>query len=270
MLVTGASSGIGLCIARGLRGRGYRVFATVRNPEDAERLRAEGLSVLLLDLARPESIRHAVAQVLEQAGGRLYGLVNNGAFGQPGAVEDLTREALRQQFEVNVFGTQELTNLLLPIMRKQGHGRIIQMSSVLGFIALRYRGAYTASKFALEALSDTMRLELAGTGVHVVLIEPGPIESQFRTNAKVAFTRNVNSEHSPHRDVYADFAKHVASKGSEVWFTLPPEAVYKKVLKALESDAPKPRYYVTIPTHVFGFLKRLLPARWLDYLFMKI
>ncbi|MEE8624625.1 MAG: SDR family NAD(P)-dependent oxidoreductase, partial [Acidiferrobacterales bacterium] len=187
ILITGCSTGIGLCLARGLRERGYRVIATTRKPADAAKLARSGLEALPLDLDSSESIEQAVDEVRRRASGTLFGLINNGAYGQPGAVEDLTRDTLRSQFETNLFGTQELTNRILPIFRAQGCGRIIQISSMLGFVCLAYRGAYNASKYALEALSDTLRLELRGTGIYVSLIEPGPIQSDFRKNAYAAF-----------------------------------------------------------------------------------
>jgi NAD(P)-dependent dehydrogenase (short-subunit alcohol dehydrogenase family) len=182
VLITGCSSGIGECVARGLHARGYRVFASVRNPDDRAAFEQAGIECLVLDYADSASIKAAVEQVLELTGGHLYALFNNGAYGQPGACEDLSREAMREQFETNVFGWMELTNLLLPVMRAQGYGRIIQNSSILGFAAMSMRGAYNASKFAIEGFSDTMRLELAGTDIHVSLIEPGPVESRFREN----------------------------------------------------------------------------------------
>ncbi|MCK5721363.1 MAG: SDR family NAD(P)-dependent oxidoreductase, partial [Gammaproteobacteria bacterium] len=180
ILITGCSTGIGLCVAQALQQRGYRVFATARKEDDVETLKTIGLESLQLDLDKPESIQTAVTEILKRTNGTLGALFNNGAYGQTGAVEDLSRDVLRQQFETNVFGWQELTNLVLPVMLKQGHGRIIQNSSVLGFIALKFRGAYTASKYAIEGLTDTLRQELTGTNIYISLIEPGPIESRFR------------------------------------------------------------------------------------------
>ena len=176
VLITGCSSGIGEATAHRLAERGYQVFATARKPEDVARVNRAGLNSLPLDLCDPASIADAVEQVLEQTGGRLYALFNNGAYSQPGAVEDLETRVLRTQFETNLFGWHDLTRRLIPVMRRQGEGRIIQNSSVLGFVSLRYRGAYNASKYALEGLSDTLRLELDGSGIHVSLIEPGPIK----------------------------------------------------------------------------------------------
>lgn len=270
ILITGCSSGIGLCVAQALAERGYRVFASTRKPEDVEKLQAQGLESLVLDLADSDSIRQAFEQVMSATGGRLYALFNNGAYGQPGAVEDLSREALRQQFETNVFGWSELTNLCLPVMRKQGEGRIIQNSSVLGLVAMPYRGAYNASKFAIEGLTDTLRLELHGSGVHVSLIEPGPITSRFRDNAYQAYLRHIKPAGSPHQARYQAMENRLLTKGPAVPFTLPPEAVLKRVIHALESTRPQVRYYVTVPTYLFAFLKRILPYRWMDYLMRKV
>jgi len=263
ILITGCSSGIGRCLADGLRQRGYRVFATARKSGDVAQLLSDGFEALPLDLDSPQSIRDAVDTVLNRTQGKLYALINNGAYGQPGAVEDLSRDTLRKQFETNLFGTQELTNRIIPIMRTQGEGRIIQISSILGIIGLGYRGAYTATKFALEALSDTMRLELHGTRIHISLVEPGPITSRFRENAFAAYKANIDAEHSAHRDYYARVEKRLGGS-KPLPFTLPPEAVLKKVIQALEARRPKARYAVTFPTHLFAVLRRLLPVRALD------
>ncbi len=270
VLITGASSGIGWCAAHGLRSRGYQVIAAARKIEDVARLKEEGFAAVQLDLASSASIQAAVRAALERTGGRLYALFNNGAYGQPGAVEDLSREALREQFEVNLFGTHELTNCIIPVMRAQGYGRIIQNSSMLGLVALKYRGAYNATKFALEGLSDTLRLELSGSGVHLVLIEPGPILSRFRENGYAAYKRHIDSEHSPHRASYQAMENRLKTVGAAVPFTLAPEAVLKKLIRALESARPKPRYYVTFPTYLFAFLRRILPYRLLDRLLSRI
>ena len=263
VLITGCSSGIGQCLARGLKQRGYRVFATARQALDVETLEKEGFESLPLDLDSSSSIRASVETVLARTQGRLYALINNGAYGQPGAVEDLSRAALRAQFETNVFGTQELTNLVIPAMRAQGEGRLIQVGSILGIVCFAYRGAYNASKFALEALSDTMRLELRKTNIHVSLIEPGPITSRFRANAHAAFLRHIDREHSAHRDYYARVEKRLEG-AKPMPFTLPPEAVLKKVIKALEAHRPRARYAVTFPTSLFAVLRRILPVRALD------
>ncbi len=263
VIITGCSSGIGRCLAINLHKRGYRMFATVRQTKDVAALTQLGLESLSLDLASSDSIHRAVDKILARSQGKLYALINNGAYGQPGAVEDLTRDALRGQFETNLFGVQELTNHLIPVFRTQGGGRIIQISSVLGIVCLAYRGAYSAAKFALEALSDTLRLELQGTNIHVALIEPGPIASRFRENAYQAFLANIDRAHSAHREYYARVEQRL-SGGRPLPFTLPPEAVLKKVIHALEARRPKIRYPVTFPAHLFAVLRRLLPHRWLD------
>lgn len=270
VLITGCSSGIGYCAAHTLKKRGYRVIASARNINDVNRLKEEGIDCIRLDLDDPTSIEEAVEAVAERTGRRLYGLFNNAGFGQPGAVEDLSREVLRAQFETNVFGTMDLTNRILPWMREAGEGRIIQNSSVLGFVSLAYRGAYNASKYALEGLYDTLRLELADSNIHAVLIEPGPIVSRFRANAFAAYKRNINIEHSSHREQYLSTEKRLLKKGPAAPFTLPPEAVLDKVIKALESTNPRPRYYVTFPTWLFGLLKRLLSSRALDQVLLSI
>ena len=264
VLITGCSSGIGECVAAGLKARGYRVFASARKASDVTRLVEEGFEAVRLDLCDADSIKEALDTVLARTGGKLYGLFNNGAYGQPGAVEDLATDVLRAQFETNLFGTHELTCRVLPIMRRQGYGRIIQNSSVLGFVALKWRGAYNASKFALEGLTDTLRMELSGTGVHISLIEPGPIVSRFRENAYAAFKSNIDVESSPHRESYRRVEKRLATDDDTQPFTLPGDAVLHKVVHALESRRPRPRYYVTVPTYAFGFLRRILSTRLLD------
>ncbi len=269
VLITGCSSGIGLCAARGLARRGYRVFATARREEDLRKLQEEGLQSLPLDLSDSSSIRRALEFVLENSGGQLYALFNNGAYGQPGAVEDLRREVLREQFETNLFGTLELTNRVIPVMRAQGGGRIVMNSSVLGFAALPYRGAYNASKFALEGITDTLRLELTGSGIFVSLIEPGPIESRFRANAFAAYQRNIDAEQSVHREKYLAMEHRLKKPGPAAPFTLPPEAVLEKLVHALESARPKARYYVTFPTYLFAALKRVLPQWAMDWVLKK-
>ena len=202
VVVTGCSSGIGRAALPVLAARGYRVIASARRPGDVDALQADGFETLRLDLADADSVAEAASHLLHLGGGRVYGLFNNGGYGQPGAVEDVSREALRAQFETNVFGWHDLTRRLLPAMRAAGEGRIVQNSSVLGLVSLRFRGAYNASKHALEALSDTLRMELAGSGVHVSLIEPGPVRSEFRVNARRMFERNVDRRASSFRETY--------------------------------------------------------------------
>ncbi len=270
VLITGCSSGIGLVTAQGLQKRGYRVFATARKANDVEHLQSLGLESLQLDLDDSDSIKNAVQEVLLKTDGKLYGLFNNGAYGQPGAVEDLSRAALRYQFETNVFGWLELTNLIIPVMREQGYGRIIQNSSILGFIALKYRGAYIASKHALEGLTDTLRLELADTNIKVSLVQPGPIESRFRDNAFKYYQRFIIPEESAHSARYAAMEERLKKEGTAQPFTLPADAVMEKVAHALASKKPKARYYVTFPTYLFAYLKRILPGALLDKALQKV
>lgn len=265
ILITGCSSGIGNTVALDLQKRGWQVFASARKSSDVVRLKQQGLTTLQLDLDDSASIQLAVNELLEQTEGQLYALFNNGAYGQPGAVEDLSREVLRAQFETNLFGWHELTCRIIPIMRQQGEGRIIQNSSVLGLVAMPYRGAYNASKFALEGLTDTLRMELQGSGIHVSLIEPGPIESAFRTNAHLKWQENIEIDGSYHRENYLAMEARLKRVGPAAPFTLPPEAVLKRVIHALESRRPKARYYVTAPTYLLGTLRRILSSRGLDW-----
>lgn len=269
VLVTGCSSGIGRAIALGLPNDRYRIFASVRNPDDRDALEHLGIDTLTIDLASSDSIRDAVEHLLDACGGRVHALVNNGAYGQPGAVEDLNRETLRRQFEINLFGTHELTRALIPAMRAEGSGRIIQISSILGRICLANRGAYNASKHALEALSDTMRLELHGSGIHVSLIEPGPIESRFRANALAAFQRNVDSRGSVHEHLYRSVMGRLGAAGNAP-FTLPAQALLKPVLHALESKRPRTRYAVTLPARVLPTIKRFLGDRTMDAILRRL
>ncbi len=270
LLITGCSSGIGLTAAQTLQARGWRVFASCRKPADVARLSEMGLESLALDLDDSASIRAAVAEVLRRTGGGLDALFNNGGFGQTGAVEDLSRQALREQFETNLFGWVELTNLVIPVMRRQGHGRIVMNSSVLGLAALPYRGAYVAAKFALEGLTDTLRLELAGSGIAVSLIEPGPIATRFRENALEHFRRHIDAAASVHRAAYLAQLERLEKPGPAAPFTLPPAAVVDKLIHALESRHPRPRYYVTVPSHLIGHARRFLTSRGLDRLLTRI
>ena len=262
VLITGCSSGIGLASAREMKGRGWRVFATARKPDDIARLKAEGFDSLYLDYAEPKSIEAAADQVLQATGGTLDALFNNGAYGQPGAFEDLKPDVLRAQFEANFFGWHDLTARIIPVMRAQGAGRIVFCSSVFGFIAAPFRGAYCASKFAVEALADTLRLELAGTGIKVSLIEPGPIASRFLETLE-AQGRHIDVESSPHGEIYRDRIARLQAGASRT-FALGPEAVAAKVAHALESRNPKRRYYVTLPAYAAALLHRVLPTWALD------
>lgn len=270
VLITGCSSGIGLSLAEGLRERDYRVFATARKLEDVRKLAALGMESLQLDLDDSASLHAAVDEITTRTSGRLDALINNAAYGQAGAVEDLTREVLRAQFETNLFGLHELTNRIIPLMRLQGHGRIINIGSLLGFVALPYRGAYIASKYALEGLTDTLRLELHGSGISVSLIEPGPIKSKFRANAYAMYQKNIDTTHSAHRERYIALERRLTKTGPAAPFTLPPQAVLKKVIFALENPRPRTRYYVTVPSTLFAVFKRLLPQRVLDWILLRI
>ena len=270
VLVTGCSTGIGRCIAEGLKERGFNVFVTARKQKDIEILTKAGFEAIELDLADTKSIQAAVVSLLSKTDGQLYGLINNAAYGLTGAMEDIPVMALRDQFETNVFGTQELSNLLIPVMRNQNAGRIIQISSVLGFITMKFRGPYCASKYALEAISDALRYELNDSGIKVSLIEPGPIISNFRNNALNNFQAVVNKEYSHFKEDYAKIENDLNGENYTVPFSLEPEAVLQKVIHALESERPKARYYVTFPTYLFAFFKRILPGFLLDKLLVRI
>ncbi|WP_207802517.1 SDR family NAD(P)-dependent oxidoreductase [Motiliproteus coralliicola] len=264
VLITGCSSGIGLRSAERLRDAGYRVLASARQSADVERLQQLGFEAHPLDLDCSDSIAQAVAWVVERCDGQLDAVFHNGAYGQPGALEDLSREALRQQFETNLFGWHELTCAVIPLMRARGRGRIVLNSSVLGLVCMPYRGAYNASKFALEAMADTLRMELNGSGIEIVLIEPGPIDSRFRENARRAFLRYIDPQRSHHAQAYAEMDARLTKPGLSGRFTLPADAVADKLLAALQARRPKTRYYVTTPTYLFAFLKRVLPTTLLD------
>jgi NAD(P)-dependent dehydrogenase (short-subunit alcohol dehydrogenase family) len=263
ILITGCSTGIGHVCATGLKQRGYRVFATARKPSDVIKLEAEGLEALHLDYAQSASVQACAAEVARRTDGKLYALFNNGAYGQPGAVEDISRAVLEEQFAANFFGWHELTRACLPLLRNNGKGRIIQCSSVLGLVAMKWRGPYNASKFAIEGLTDTMRLELRGSGIDVVTINPGPIESNFVPNARAAFERNVDMSKSHYR---ADFEKQKArlDKGGSTRFKLSAVSVLEKLVLALERDRPAAHYYVTTPTWIVAVARRILPQSLLD------
>lgn len=264
ILITGCSSGIGYDAAHGLARAGWRVFATCRKLQDVARLADEGLEALPLDYDDPEGMRAALDEILSRTGGGLDALFNNGAFAVPGATEDVPREAMRAIFETNLFGVHDLTRMVLPVMRAQGHGRIINNSSILGLVSAPWRGAYVATKYALEGLTDTLRLELRGTGVHIILIEPGPVTSRIRQNAIPHFERWVDANNSAHAGRYARLKKRLYEDRGPDLFELPASAVTRKLLRALNAPRPKPRYYVTTPTYIFGTLRRSLPTRALD------
>ena len=269
ILITGCSSGIGYAAAHTLAKRGWRVFATCRQEGDCARLRGEGLESFVLDYADEASIETAVAETLSRTGGTLDALYNNGAFACPGAVEDLPRGALRAIFEVNLFGYHDLTRRLIPTFRAQGHGRIINNSSVLGLVGTKWRGAYVATKFAMEGLTDVLRIEMADTGIKVILIEPGPITSSIREKAIPHFERWIDWEQSARSDEYRGLRSRLyESSGPDKW-ELPASAVTAKLIDALESPRPRARYYVTMPTHLMGFARRILPTPVLDWLITK-
>ncbi len=269
ILITGCSSGIGLDAARGLKARGWRVFATCRQEPDCERLRAEGLESFALDYADETSVEAAVAEVVARTDGKLDALYNNGAFACPGAVEDLPRGALRAIFETNLFGYHDLTRRVIPLMRAQGGGRIINCSSVLGLVALKWRGAYVATKFAMEGLTDVLRIEMADTGIKVILIEPGPIGTSIREKAIPHFERWIDWQNSARATEYAALRSRLYEGGAKDRWELPAAAVTEKLIHALESARPKPRYYVTTPTYLMGFARRILPTGLLDWLIAK-
>lgn len=271
ILITGCSSGIGYDAAHTLQKRGWQVFATCRQEKDCERLRAEGLESFTLDYADEASIKAAVAQVLERTGGTLDALYNNGAYALPSALEDLPRDAMRAIFETNVFGYLDLTNQIIPVMRAQGHGRIINCSSVLGLAALRFRGAYVSTKFALEGMTDVLRLEMHDEPIDVILIEPGPITSKIRSNAQPHFEKWIDWQASAVRKTYETRIRprlYDEDSGPDT-FELPASAVTKKLIHALESKRPKPRYYITVPTYLSGILRRFLSTRAFDWVLRK-
>lgn len=267
VLVTGCSTGIGLATARFLRARGWRVWPTARKPADLERLRTEGFDPLELDVGDSDSVKRAIETILQRGDGRLGGLVNNAGYGQPGAVEDLTRDALRRQFEVNVFGLQELTNGFIPVFRRQGFGRIVNVGSVVGRIALPFMGAYSASKFALAALTSALRVELRGTGIAVSLIEPGPIATAFSQNAVRAGRERLRADGSAFASFYQEQLRRESAPDDQPGpFCRPPEDVARVIAHALESRRPRRRYPVTLPAHFGAFMARHAPEWVIDAL----
>jgi len=268
ILITGCSSGIGYDTAHFLHKYGYRVYASARDARDVKRLKDEGLDAYVLDVRDAKNIKE-VLDIITKDGGELYALFNNAGFGQPGALEDITTSVLKEQFETNFFGLHELTRQTLKIMRRQGYGRILQHSSVLGIISLRFRGAYNASKYAIEGLCDTLRLELMDTDIHICTINTGPIRSDFRKNAIINFKKNVVSEGSVFEKEYKEQLLSVKEKDSDI-FTKNSDVVIKNILHALESKKPKPRYYNTLAMHLLGGFKRVLSTRVLDNILRKI
>lgn len=260
IIVTGASTGIGAFCARTLKAEGWRVFATARKPEDIAALEADGIEAFYLDYREPASIAALVNAVLERTGGTLDALYNNGAHAQPGAVEDLRVDVLKEQFEANFFGWHDLTRRIVPVMRAQGHGRIVNCSSILGLVPVMYRGAYAASKHALEALTLCLRAELEGSGISVSLIEPGPVKSNMPKNGLFWFEKNIDHANSPHRAAYEAQLRRLKAGGSVSRLKPGPEAVHAVLRHALLSPRPRPHYVVTVPARIGAVLKRLLPA----------
>lgn len=260
IIITGCSSGIGAYCARALNKDGWRVFATVRKPEDVASLEADGIETLLMDYTKQDTIDALVKEVAQRTGGRIDALFNNGAYGQPGAVEDLPTDVLRLQFETNVFGWHELTRQVIPFMRARGSGRIVQCSSILGLVPYRYRGAYNASKHAIEGLGVTLRMELDGSGIFVSLIEPGPITTRFTANALAAIEAHIDIQNSAHAREYKRQLARLDGSGPINKHKLGPDAVHAVLLHALNAPRPRPHYLVTKPAKQGVLLKRLLPA----------
>jgi len=270
ILITGCSSGIGYDTAHYLHNNGYRVFASARQEKDVQRLQEEGLETYLLDVTKPETIRQTLESILKKTEGKLYAVFNNAGYGQPGAVEDIPTDVLKEQFETNLFGLHEVTRQVIPLMRAQGYGRIIQHSSVLGLISLRFRGAYNASKYAIEGLCDTLRLELDRDDIHVVTINTGPVHSDFRKNATKKFYEHIHGKPTIFEKEYnQELIPHEKKKTKDP-FTRDSDVVIENILKALESRKPKPRYYNTSATYLLGALKRILPTSILDKLLLKV
>lgn len=268
ILITGCSSGIGYDSAHYLHDHGYKVYATARKQEDVDKLNKEGLDAYLLDVTNQYAITN-ILEIIMQKDGYLYAVFNNAGFGQPGAVEDISTKVLKEQFETNFFGLHELTTQALKIMRSQGYGRIIQHSSVLGLISLRFRGAYNASKYAIEGLCDTLRLELMGTDIYVSTINTGPVRSDFRKNAIIKFKENVEYSGSHHEENYKNELLTTQKKDDD-FFTKDSIVVIKNIVDALESKKPKARYYNTFATHLLGGFKRVLSTSMLDNVLKKI
>ncbi|HKT31733.1 MAG TPA: SDR family NAD(P)-dependent oxidoreductase, partial [Gammaproteobacteria bacterium] len=264
ILITGCSSGIGLATAQVLKARGWQVIASARQDKDVVRLKQMGFAAVRLNIADPQSIADALDESLTLTGGALHALVNNAAIAIPGAVEDLSREILQRQFDTNFFGTVELTNAVLALMRRQGHGRIVMISSILGRVAMPWRGAYNASKFALEAITDTLRLELRGTDIKVSLICPGAVKSRFRDNSLANFDEYIDTASSPHREKYVRLRAQTGAEKDSQLFTVTAETVAERIARILESNRPKARYYITLPAYALAFARCVLPTSWMD------
>ncbi|MBA2653329.1 MAG: SDR family NAD(P)-dependent oxidoreductase [Tatlockia sp.] len=264
IFITGCSTGIGHDAALALSSRGHRVIASCRQPKDLAKLIALGFDAVLMDMNDEVTIASGFADVLVKTAGRLDVLINNAGYGQAGALEDIPADALRHQFETNVFGLMNLTQLAIPVMRKQGRGRIINISSVLGFISMPFRGAYNASKYAVEGLSDTLRLELKSSNIDVICIEPGPINSRFRDNAIDYSLKKIDMENSHFKQTYQLMLNGYRNRKEDSLFTRGTDAVISKLVLAIEAKNPKAKYRVTFPSHLFAVLKRLLSTKMLD------
>ncbi len=268
ILITGCSSGIGYDTAHHLHKNGYKVYATARKSQDVQRLKSEGLDAYILDVTSPEDITKILNIIINN--GELYAVFNNAGYGQPGAVEDISTSALKEQFETNFFGLHEVTRQTIKIMRRQGYGRIIQHSSVLGLISLRFRGAYNASKYAVEGLCDTLRQELNGTGIYVCSINTGPVRSDFRKNAIEKLRQNVVFKGSVFEKEYKEQLLGSETNKEKDLFTKESDVVIKNILHALESKKPQPRYYNTLATYLLGGFKRIFSTNLLDRILSKI
>ena len=267
IIITGCSTGIGLETAIYLSDKFIKVYPTARDQEDVQMLKDLGFEhAMLLDVNKPEMITSVINRVVE-IDGHLDVWFNNAGFGQPGAIEDVTTDVLREQFETNVFGLHECTRQIIPVMREQGHGKIIQHSSVLGLISLFGRGSYNASKYAIEGLTDTLRLELSDTKIFPVLLNTGPITSHFRENAVKKLEENIDIDHSIFKERYL---KNLKNAHKKVPFNEEAEAVASVVHKIILSDKPKPRYYITKATYLLGFFKRTLSTSLLDKILIKL
>ena len=267
ILVTGSSSGIGLCVARDLHELGWNVIATCRDIKDCEILTNQyGLSSTVIDYSDEETITSGFNYALEKTNGKIDVLFNNGAYGLPSLVEDIPVDSLRNIFETNFFGWHSLTNKVIPLMKAQGSGRIIQNSSILGFMALKYRGAYTATKYAVEGLSDTLRMETEKHNIKVILIQPGPITTKFRENSYTQFKKSIRWEKSDNKEIYSKIIiPRLEDKNpKKIAFELLPDAVSKAVIHACTSKKPKIRYRVTWATIIMMYLKRLLTDKLFD------
>ncbi len=266
-IITGCSTGIGLETAKYLQSKGVKVYATVKCEDDIGMLKEFGLkNVLKLDVTKPNEISSVIDRVLKDDG-KIDIWFNNAGYGQAGALEDISTDVLREQFETNVFGLHESTRQIIPIMRKQGYGKIIQHSSVLGLVSLFGRGAYNASKYAIEGLTDTLRLELKGTEIYPTLLNTGPITSNFRKTAMQKLKENVDIDGSIFKENYL---KNLEKKKSKVPFNEEPISVAKVVYQIVMAKKPKPRYYITKATTLLGYLKRILSTSSLDRVLMKI